>query len=940
MTRDYKPTLSMGKTDFTLQGVKDEGAIRKTFDVAYSQMSSLRGAELFVLHDGPPYANGDIHMGHALNKILKDFVVRSRYAMGFNVPYTPGWDCHGLPIEWQVERNLIDAGQSKSDFTPVEFRQLCRDYAQGWVDRQRDEFKSLGVVGDWDNPYLTMDFKNEAEVVRALHMFHMSDMLYRGTKPVLWSAVEQTALAEAEVVHKDLKLTSVYVRFPVDNPTFKDLDISVVIWTTTPWTLPANRAIAFNPDIEYGVYKVMGTLHSADVVQHVQNGERLVLAKNLAAKVMEDLKVSRYEYEYHFDPVGMVAEHPFKGVEDGAFEFHVPLIPGKHVTDDVGTGFVHTAPEHGPEDFVCWKDNHRGPVPTTVGPDGAYAPEVPFFAGFKVLRQTPKGDYIFEFANADVTRLLSKNGMLLAASKVVVSYPHSWRSGAPLFYRNTPQWFMKLDGVREPALTEIDETAFLPEAGRARLRAAVENRPDWLISRQRLWGTPLAIFLNKETGRPVFSDQLNSRIAGIFSQEGGDAWWKYDTAYFFQGVQEVSHLKPDAFEKSTDVLDVWFDSGCSHLFVKATRDRPADLYLEGSDQHRGWFGSSLLVGTAMTDKAPFKTVLTHGFVLDKLGKKMSKSVGNVVDPLVEAPKYGTDVLRLWVALSDYTMDTRVGDQILKTTADQYRKLRNTLRFLITNLGGYDDTEAFGDVYNYPPLEHYMLRRLNQIAEQVEAAYLEYRFNDVCKTLLDFCTNDLSAFYFDIRKDTLYCERPDSLVRRSCRDVLFRIFDYLLSWLGPILPFTVQEAWEASGGDGVGVRGWAPVVGAGNDFLTEHMDNRWIMVRSVLSDVTAALEVERREKVIGSPLEAHVFVQMPSAQLQAFDKVDAAEIFRTSQATLSRSPDTEVHVRVERAQGQKCARSWKILPDVGSDPRYPDLSARDADAVAYWDDQNG
>jgi isoleucyl-tRNA synthetase len=929
MTRDYRPSLSLGKTEFTLQGVKDETSILKRFEAAYPLMNAAKGAESFVLHDGPPYANGDIHMGHALNKILKDFVVRSRYAMGYNVSYTPGWDCHGLPIEWQVERNLISEGKSKSDFTPTAFRQLCRDYAQGWVDRQKAEFKSLGVVGDWDNPYLTMSFKNEAEVVRALHKFHKSDMLYRGTKPVLWSAVEQTALAEAEVVHKDLKVTSVYVRFPFKH---KDFEASVVIWTTTPWTLPANRAIAFNPDIEYGVYKVMGVYESVSQAQHVRNGERLVVAKNLVTKVMEDLKVSHYEYDDHFNPVGMIAEHPFKGIEEGAFQFHVPLIPGKHVTDDVGTGFVHTAPEHGPEDYVCWRENNMGDVPTTVGPDGAYADDVPFFNYLKILHPTPKGEYIFEFANAEVTRLLVKHGNLLAASKVVVSYPHSWRSGAPLFYRNTPQWFLKISGIRDTALAEIEETKFLPEIGKARLRAAVENRPDWLISRQRLWGTPLAIFLNKETGEPVFNEQLNARIASVFDQEGGDAWWKYDTDYFFEGVVD---LLPEDFEKCTDVLDVWFDSGCSHLFVESTRHRPADLYLEGSDQARGWFGSSLLVGTGMTGKAPFKAVLTHGFVLDKNGKKMSKSVGNVVDPLVEAPKYGTDVLRLWVALGDYTADTRVGDQILKTTSDQYRRLRNSLRFLVSNLGDYGD-DLFRDLSRYPSLELYMLKLLQNLGDKIEAAYTEYRFNDVCKMLLDFCTNDLSAFYFDIRKDSLYCDRRDNVTRMACRDVLFRILYNLNTWLAPIIPFTTEEAWQSLGANSSN----RFTKSVGN--TPSGIEDKWKTIRSVLSEVTAALEGVRRDKLIGSPLEAHVFVGMSAEQLKAFDGVEAADVFRTSQVTLhvDRLSVNEVTVRVERAEGLKCARSWKILPDVGSDPRYPDLSARDADAVAYWDERNG
>jgi isoleucyl-tRNA synthetase len=931
MTRDYKETLFLPKTDFSLQGVKDEAGIRARFASHYEDEMSIRwrGRATFVLHDGPPYANGDIHMGHALNKILKDFVVRSRWAAGQNVEYIPGWDCHGLPIEWQVEKNLLAAGQNKSDYTAPEFRQLCRDYAKGWVDAQRTQFKSLGVVGDWNNPYLTMDFKSEATISQTLHMMMMSNMLYRGVKPVLWSVVEETALAEAEVVKADIRVTSVHVRFWLEGLA----DTSVVIWTTTPWTLPANRAVAYNPAIEYGTYKV-----TASANESVSVGDKLVMAKALVEATMAAIKVTEYDFVEDFNPVGVTCEHPLRGAfEDGGFHFSVPLIPAKHVTSDTGTGLVHIAPEHGPEDFVCWNEARLGEVPTTVGGDGRYTSNVHGLAGVSVLEQTPKGDYIFEFTNAKIIKLLAVNETVLSSEKVTINYPHSWRSKAPLIYRTTPQWFISMDAIediRVNALRELEDVTFLPESGGNRLRAAVESRPDWLVSRQRVWGTPMAIFLNKETGKPLLSDALNSKINNAFTAHGGDAWWKFSIAEWFAHTEYAG--REHEFEMVMDVLDVWFDSGCSHLLT-GDDNPPADLYLEGSDQARGWFGSSALVGVAMADALPFRSVLTHGFVLDDKGKKMSKSEGNVVDPLVEAKKYGTDVLRLWVALGDYTQDTRVGDEILKTTASMYKRLRNTLRYLVSNLQGFGDGpgETRDDLfYEYPPLEKYMLYLLHELTPQIEAAYREYRFNDVCKLLLDFSTNDLSAFYFDIRKDALYCDRSDSVRRLACRATLFHIVSVMAQWLAPILPYTVAEMSDHMQMPGLAGRfGPTPHMGAQAPMCAVE-NERWTKVRHVLSLVTPVLEEKRAAKEIGSALDAKVIVYLPQDLFDAFDGIEAEDVFRTSQAVIALAE--EVSILVLPAEGTKCARSRRITTDVGSDPRYPDLSARDADAVAHWD----
>jgi isoleucyl-tRNA synthetase len=923
MNRDYKETITLPTTSFSIAGVDDEARLIRDFITpAYAEMATNEDNFLpFVLHDGPPYANGDIHMGHAFNKILKDIIVRSKFSLGQTVRFVPGWDCHGLPIEWQVERNLMEEGKNKSDFSVMEFRQLCRDYAYGWIDRQRTQFKSLAVGADWDKPYLSMTNGNEAKIVANLHTLLSEGALYRGTKPVLWSAVEETALAEAEVEYEDLRVSSIYVKFGVvGNPT-----CSVLIWTTTPWTLPANKAVAFNPDIEYGVYKVTSPSPKVEL------GEMLAVAKKLAQQTFDAIGVSA-EWVSDWSPTSLY--HPLSGAT-------VPMIPGAHVTDDDGTGFVHTAPEHGPDDFICWAANGGGEVETTIGPDGAFL-DGPY-KGLKVLQPTPKGNYIFEFANAKIIADLEARGTLAAVAKITVRYPHSWRSHAPLFFRNTPQWFMSLGeetNARQSVLEDIDEIVkFLPESASKRLRASIETRPDWLLSRQRVWGTPMALFLHKETGEPLVDDAVNARINYIFRYEGGDAWWKYDTAHFFSGTSN----NPDDYDKVMDVLDVWFDSGCSFSFDEINAaSHPADMVVEGSDQHRGWFGSSALCGVTLTGMVPYNSVLSHGFVLDKNGIKMSKSKGNVVDPLAMSQKYGTDVIRLWAAMTDYTQDMRVGDEILKGVASQYKKLRNTLRFMVSNLQGFRPDNAPSSIGPCPRLEFAMRDKLAELSDTMVKLYRDHRFNDVIKTLLDFCSNDLSAFYFDIRKDVLYCSRPDSSERYWCLLTLEHCFHGLLIWLAPILPLTTEEAMQTlnNGGSNVlrrmyGLKTLFQGIHGTPDTALKDL----AMVREVLGHVNEALEVERQNKVIGSALEANVIVQLNDEYRRAFEGFDPAEIFRTSQASISRflSHETNtIRITVRKAEGQRCARSWKILPDVGSDPRYPELSSRDADAVAYWD----
>jgi isoleucyl-tRNA synthetase len=916
MSRNYKETLLLPAPQFSLQGVKDEAAILEGFK--YERGDNANNATM-VLHDGPPYANGDIHMGHAMNKILKDFFVRQHKAVGQNIHFVPGWDCHGLPIEWQIEKNLIAEGKSKSDFTPVELRAMCRDYARGWVDTQREQFKKLGVIADWDNPYLTMDFASEGKIVAALHDHVRAKRLYKASRPVMWSVIEGTALAEAETDHADLSLNSIFVRFPVQSPT--NTNASVVIWTTTPWTIPANRALAYHSQIEYAIYQVLEVEEGG----LARKNERLIMAVELAESVMKKLGVLNYQKVESINPRNMVCGHPLRG--EFGYHFDVPMLHGAHVTDEVGTGFVHIAPEHGPEDFDCWYATNQ-PVPETVGADGRYMPDVPLFAGIEVLRQNAKGAYTFEFTNQKVIEELRKNNTLLATDRVNVSYPHSWRSKAPLIYRLTEQWFIDLEssGFDWPGSSRAPVVQ--PETARNRLFATMNERPDWLISRQRVWGTPLAVVVHKETGVILDDETLLNVIAQTISEEGGDAWWTRDLEFFFKKANLIDD--PNDYEKVMDVLDVWFDSANSYRLVDFPSDTQLMVRVEGSDQARGWFGSSMIQRQAdvIDGKAPNEAtdlIFMHGFVLDANGRKMSKSEGNVVDPLVEAEKYGTDVIRLWVALCDTTQDVRVGDQILMTTKDQYKKLRNSLRFLVGNLKGEWTAEDEGD-FNYGPLERHMINLMNEMNHQLQLRYETFPVTRKMKRLIEFCVNDLSALYFDVRKDSLYCDRPDSPRRRSVRSVMAHIFDFLTFHLEPFIPFTVAEARAELGRDRFYPQGALP------KFADDSL--RWADIELTMQMAMLELEKARNEKRIGSGMDAHLFLRLPERDVDLFKGFDVEDLFRVSQVTITFGDNVDAWV--ERATGEKCARSRKITTDVGSDPRYPDLSARDADAVACWD----
>ena len=967
VARDYRETVFLPETDFPMRAglPKAEPELLKKWEEAdlYHAVRKARqaaDAPLFVLHDGPPYANGNIHIGHALNKILKDFVVRSKFLTGHDVDYVPGWDCHGLPIEWKIEEEFRAKGRKKDEVPAAEFRKACREYAAKWIESQRDEFKRLGVLGEWQNRYATMDFSTEAKVTSEFHKFLMSGQLYRGSKPVMWSPVERTALADAEIEYHPHVSPTIWVKFPIQpgdwgdaSEAFENLQgASVVIWTTTPWTIPANRAVSFNPKIAYFVYEVTGVKSEEDLgfAPWVKVGDKLVLAEKLAEGVLQAANAKSWKQVIDVPAEvlsGLKLSHPLAALDSG-YGFDVPMLAGEHVTDDAGTGFVHTAPGHGADDYLVWLKSGRSldSIPDTVDPDGAYYPTVPLFAGLKVLETEGKKAGKFGDANKVVMEKLIEAGNLLARGRVEHSYPHSWRSKAPVIFRNTPQWFIRMDGddsLRDKAMAAIAATDFYPDQGRNRIGGMVETRPDWLISRQRNWGTPLAMFVDKKSGEPLRDEAVNERIVKMIADGGADAWFTRPDADFLG-----NGYNPDDYEKVTDILDVWFDSGCTHAFAIEGREDshwPADLYLEGSDQHRGWFQSSLLESCGTRGRAPYNAVLTHGFVLDENGEKMSKSKGNTTAPQDIAKESGVEILRLWVAFADYSEDLRIGKQIIQTTVDAYRKLRNTVRYLLGALNGYTDAESV-DYAEMPSLERYILNEVYTLDAKVRAAYEVYDFAGVVRPVADFCIQTLSALYFDIRKDSLYCDAPSSLKRRACRTVMNILFERLTLWLGPILTFTMEEAWASRCNDQANLFRVLEDVPAEWHNLAEH--DRWQKIETVLSVVTAALEEKRRDKVIGSALEAAPTVHIADgATWDAMQGIDAAEVFRTSQATLSLDPAPANSFKLEglamisvvfmQAEGRKCARSWRILPEVGSDPRYPDLSLRDAEAVAAYDE---
>jgi len=1051
--RDYSETLFLPQTDFPMRAglpaKEPEILARWEKQKLWPQLrAAAKGKAKFILHDGPPYANGNIHIGTALNKILKDVVSRSQQMLGFDSNYVPGWDCHGLPIEWKIEEEYRAKGKNKDAVPVVEFRQECRAFAQHWIGVQMGEFKRLGVEGDWENYYSTMAFAAEAQIARELMKFAANGTLYRGSKPVMWSVVEKTALAEAEVEYEDYTSDTVWVKFPVVRTGMEDIfrlnpdgssyavssdglpveseanaagnpiaaeearrlaklqdalkRSSVVIWTTTPWTLPGNRAIAYSDKLKYVLLVpgsdlpqpsnleeaariAGGTVEEYERARHEINAARrdyidrygpggLLVASNLSLPFQASARLKPGVFDSvevdHAFLKGMLCLHPLKAM--GGYDFRVPLLPGDHVTDDAGTGFVHTAPGHGREDFEVWTANRaaleaRGinpAIPYTVDENGAFTEQAPGFTGKRVINDKgEKGD-----ANEAVIKALIAAGMLIARGRLKHQYPHSWRSKKPVIFRNTPQWFIAMDKgidrphgdtLRDRALNAIKVTRWVPPQGENRITGMIESRPDWVISRQRAWGVPITVFIKDKGDGSVEILQdadVELRITQAFEKEGADAWYQPGARERFLGK-----LANDGWQKVDDILDVWFDSGSTHAFVLedpvhfptlAGIKRKADggpdtvMYLEGSDQHRGWFHSSLLESCGTRGRAPFDIVLTHGFVLAEDGRKMSKSLGNQVLPQDVIKQSGADILRMWVCASDYADDLRIGPEILKGTVETYRKLRNTVRWMLGNLAHFhEDERVKHDAM--PELERLMLHRLAELDALIRAAYAEFDYKRIFAALATFMTADLSAFYFDIRKDALYCEPISSMKRKACLTVLDHLFRCTAIWLAPMLCFSAEEAWLSRYGDNaksVHLELFPEVPASWRD---DKLAEKWRKVRTVRRVVTGALEIERAQKRIGSSLEAHPIVHVSNEELfEAVADVDLAEVCITSAATLVkdegpaeafRLPDVPgVAVVPNLAEGRKCARSWKILTTIGADPEYPDVSPRDAKALREWE----
>lgn len=1012
MTTDYKDSVFLPKTDFPMRGSLAQKepellARWKLMDLYGLVRNRAKGKPKFTLHDGPPFANGNIHIGHALNKILKDIINRTKMLQGYDVAYVPGWDCHGLPIEWKIEEQYRKQGKDKDQVPALQFRSECRDFAKHWQKVQSDEFQRLGIIGDWTHPYSTMTAAAEAQIVRELHKFLLNGLLYKGVKPVMWSTVEKTALADAEIEYHDHKSTTLWVKFPViktSNPALQGANI--VIWTTTPWTIPANRAIAYGADIFYQIYEV----ESASEESLAQAGERFVIAEQLVEEFKDKAKIISLKsimpssqkgsdlFEQRQDkehaetfPLNTVnsnfksenipeCSHPLK---KNGYDFSVLILISDFVTADTGTGFVHIAPGHGEDDFRLIKyynfvvstgrinsttleyvggkpqPEKRIPIESAVDDSGFYTDKHPLFAGKCVYKPDGKpGD-----ANGAVIKALSDAGMLLAKQNITHSYPHSWRSKAPVIFRTTPQWFIGMDrepegqskSLRELALDAIGNTSWVPEMGENRIRSMVEGRPDWCISRQRAWGVPIALFVDKKTGEPLKDKAVLERIAEIFVKESSDAWYARPAQDFLG-----KHYRAEDYEQVFDIVDVWFESGSTHAFVLDPMGKggnwpelswPATLYLEGSDQHRGWFQSSLLESCGTRGRAPYDIVLTHGFTLDEQGRKMSKSLGNTVAPQTVTEQMGADILRLWVVMSDYQQDLRIGADILKQIGDYYRRFRNTLRYLLGALDGMSAVERLPHT-EMPELERWVLHRLRELDQTVRSGVDAFDFNRIMVALHEFCAVDLSAFYFDIRKDSLYCDRADSIRRRATRTVMEQLYECLTIWLAPFLCFTAEEAWLARHPDkssdekeSVHLQQFPTLPALWQD---DAMAAKWEKLREARRVVTGALERARADKMIGSSLQAKPVVYVDATLHALLQEVDFATLCIASDVsvhigvpppgafTLADAPG--IGVVVELAPGKKCERCWQVLPEVGKHADHPALCERCHGAVTQPDER--
>ena len=895
-----KENINLPKTTFSMKAnlpAKEPKLIEywNKINLYEKLRKSSKGKEKFVLHDGPPYANGNIHMGTALNKILKDIVTKFHQMDGKDSVYVPGWDCHGLPIEWKIEEQYKKNKKNKNDVPITEFRKECREFASKWIKVHKDQFKRLGVIGDWENFYSTMSFDAEAQIVRELGKFLTEGSLYRGYKPVLWSTVEKTALADAEVEYMDHTSDIIYASFPIKKTNLKDLkDCEIIIWTTTPWTIPANKALAFNQGLNYLILEIKD--------DNDFKNKKIVVAKDLFETVIKECKIENYKKIKEFSGKefsGTVCSHPFLGI---GYDYDIPMFEARFVTIEQGTGIVHCAPSHGPDDFNLCLNNGIKAV-ETVNDDGKYTSNIPNFEGIHIFK-----------ANPIIIEKLKEQKKLLSNGKLTHSYPHSWRSKAPLVHRATPQWFISMEshGLRSKAIKAIDKTAFYPSKGKERLKSMIETRPDWCVSRQRVWGVPLPIFISKKNGNVLVDEEIIENIAKIYEKEGSDCWFS-DEPQRFLGEK----YKASEYEKLSDIVEVWFDSGSTHSFVLEKRDDlkwPASMYLEGSDQHRGWFHSSLLESCGTRGRAPFESILSHGFVVDGKGLKMSKSLGNAISPDEILKKYGADILRIWVASSNYDEDLRIDYSILEQNAEAYRKIRNTFRYLLGNLNDNFSEIDFKnlDIKKLPELEQYMLNRIYLLNDNFQKNFKSYSFHNLYKELLNFCTVDLSAFYFDIRKDTLYCDKIDSEKRKNCILVLNIILECLLKWLAPILSFTTEEIFSIINKNDKSIH-LEKFVKVPNNWNNINLNEKWAILKKIRGNCNISIEEKRADKIIGSSLEAKIEVKLKSKLYEIAKNIDFAELCITSEAQISEDQkiSEDISVITFKAEGEKCPVCWKI-----------------------------
>ena len=893
-----KDNLHLPKTTFSMKAslptkeplILEKWEKNKIFE---KLRKNSKGKEKFILHDGPPYANGHIHMGTALNKILKDIITRFHQMNGKDSVYVPGWDCHGLPIEWKIEEQYKKKKKNKDEVPIKDFRQECREFAKNWIQVHIKEFKRLGVVGDFENYYSTMSYEAEAQIVRELGKFLLDGSLYQGFKPVLWSTVEKTALADAEVEYMDHTSNTIFVAFKVKD-TKRDFlkDASMIIWTTTPWTIPANKALAFNSNIEYSLLEINSLDHFKD--------KKIVVATNLIESIVKSCGIKNHKVLKNFkgsEFKGTICSHPFFKMN---FNHDIPMLEAGFVDLEQGTGIVHCAPSHGPDDFnLCLKNNI--PSSYTVDNAGLYTKEVPYFTDTHIFKADPL-----------VIEKLKEQNKLLKDDKLHHSYPHSWRSKAPLIYRATPQWFISMEknSLRDKAVKAINDTAFYPAKGKERLLSMIEGRPDWCVSRQRVWGVPLPIFINKKTKEPLRDKKVIDRIAEIYEKEGSDCWFTDDAKKFLG-----KDYDPSNYEKLNDIVEVWFDSGSTHSFVLDKRKDlkwPADMYLEGSDQHRGWFHSSLLQSCGTRGRAPFNSILSHGFVVDGKGLKMSKSSGNVISPEDILKNYGADILRAWVASSDYAEDLRIDKTILVQHAESYRKIRNTFRFILGNINDNFERQSLEsiNIKKFNELEQFILHKLFALDNSIKENLKNYNFHKLYKELLNFCTSDLSSFYFDIRKDVLYCDSLNSQKRKDCIIVLNIILDCLLNWFAPIFVFTTEEIYSLVNKENKSIHE--------NSFIkipkkweNNVLDNKWKQLFKIKQEANISIEEKRASKEIGSSLEAELKITTNDKNFKLLEGLDLAEYFITSKAKKIKGKE-ELKIEVIKTKGTKCTRCWKIL----------------------------